>query len=174
MDRRTAARALAADWRRRTWRASLQQAGTRQTMALRLPIGRPNLSRSSGNGRVHPGSCRKPHADFRGLLAHYEGPPYSHSIINGFCKPLIRLCDISKLTGFTVRCTATSRGIPARGFHHRSTSIESSRRVHDGQLSRSIAVYRVLGHWRALRRTSPRPAGDHAARPGTNEAKCIL
>jgi len=44
--------------------------------------------------------------------------------------------------GFAVRCTATSSGIPARSFHHPSTSIENSRRVHNGQLSRSIAVYR--------------------------------
>ena len=65
-------------------------------------------------------------------------------MINGFCKPLIRLYDISNFPGLTVRCTATSRGIPARSFHHRSTSIESSRRVYDGQLSRSIAVYRFF------------------------------
>jgi len=80
--------------------------------------------------------------------------PYSHSIINGACKPLIRLCDISNRAGFTVTCTVTSSGIPSCSFHHRSTSIENSRRVHDGQLSRSIEVYRALGHWQARRRTS--------------------
>ena len=70
--------------------------------------------------------------------------PYSHSIINGSCKPLIRLADASNLAGFTVRCTATSSGIPSRSFHHRSTSIGKSRRFHNTQLSRSIEIYRVF------------------------------
>jgi hypothetical protein len=69
---------------------------------------------------------------------------YSHSIINGSCKPLIRLVDASNRAGFTVRCTATSSGIPSRSFHHRSTSIENSRRFHNTQLSRSIEIYRVF------------------------------
>jgi len=68
---------------------------------------------------------------------------YSHPIINGSCKPLIRLANASNRAAFAVRCTATSRGIPSRSFHHRSASIESSRRCHDGQLSRSIDVYRL-------------------------------
>ena len=70
---------------------------------------------------------------------------YSHSIINGFGKPLIRLYDSSNLAGFTVRCTATSSEIPSRSFHHRSTSIENRRRLHTGQLSRSIDIHRVPG-----------------------------
>src|SRR5690606_23065155 len=95
--------------------------------------------------------------------------PYSHSIINGVCKPLILLYDGSNVAGSTVRCTATSHGIPSRSFHHRSTSIESSQRVHDGQLSRSIEVYRALGEWRVRQRTSLRPSGDHPTRPCINE-----
>jgi len=39
--------------------------------------------------------------------------------------------------------------------------------------SRSIEVYRVLGHWRALRRTSLRPTGDHPTGPSINEPKCL-
>jgi hypothetical protein len=69
---------------------------------------------------------------------------YSHSIINGSYKPLIRLASASSRAGFTVRCTATSSGIPARSFHHRSTPIENSRRFHNALLSRSIEIYRVL------------------------------
>jgi hypothetical protein len=68
----------------------------------------------------------------------------THSIINGSCKRLIRLASASSRASLTVRCTATSRGIPLRSFHHRSTSIENSRRVHDGQLSPSVEIYRVL------------------------------
>jgi hypothetical protein len=93
------------------------------------------LCQSSSTGTDHPGK-----------------PPYSHSIINGSCKPLIRLAVASNRAGFTVRCTATSSRIPSRSFHHRSTSIENSRRVHGGQLSRSIAVYRFAAHDRAGRR----------------------
>ena len=40
---------------------------------------------------------------------------------------------------FTVILT----GIPKRSIHHLSTSIEDSRRFHDGQLSRSIGIYRL-------------------------------
>jgi hypothetical protein len=67
---------------------------------------------------------------------------HSHSIINGVCKPLIRLYDISNRAGFTVTCTVTLTGIPSRSFHHLSTSIEDSRRFHNRSLSRSIAIYR--------------------------------
>ncbi|MFN9746310.1 MAG: type IV conjugative transfer system protein TraL [Betaproteobacteria bacterium] len=70
-------------------------------------------------------------------------PLYSHSIINGFCKSLTGLKNSSNYGGFTVRNTATSSGIPERSFHHRSTSIENSRRRHDGLLSRSIDFYRL-------------------------------
>jgi hypothetical protein len=69
--------------------------------------------------------------------------PYSHSIINGFCKPLISLALAPHRAGFTVRCTATLSGIPSRSFHHQSTSIEDSRRFHDDQLSTSIDIYRL-------------------------------
>jgi len=79
------------------------------------------------------------HASIGGL----SRPPHSHSIINGFCKPLIRLYDSSNRAGFAVRCTATATGIPACRIQHRSTSIENSRRLHDGQLSRSIGIYRL-------------------------------
>ncbi len=71
---------------------------------------------------------------------------HSHSIINGSFKALIRLVSTSNRAGFTVRCTATSSGIPSRSFHHRSTSIESSRRVHDGP---AFEIYRGL----SIRRT---------------------
>ncbi len=89
-------------------------------------------------------------------------PNLLHSMINGFCKPLIRLDIASNRAGFTVRCTATSRGIPARSFHHRSISIESSRRVRDGQLSRSIDIYR-------LPRRAPMPSAR--ARVGQGRAR---
>ena len=104
-------------------------AGRRALMRCRSPR---DLKRDAGRQPVD-----------RTCLANRPWAFYSHSIINGFSKPLIRLYDISNLAGFTVRCTATSRGIPALTFHHQSTSIEDSRRVHDGQLSRSIEVYRV-------------------------------
>jgi hypothetical protein len=44
----------------------------------------------------------------------------------------------------TVILTVILTGIPKRSIHHQSTSIADRRRFHDGQLSRSIAVYRVL------------------------------
>jgi hypothetical protein len=97
-----------------------------------------------------------------------DSSPHSHSIINSFCKPLIRLANVSNRHGFTVRCTATSSGIPAHSFHHRSTSIEGRQRVHDGQLSRSIEIDRLL---RTLPRSStPVLAGRRAPRawPASN------
>ena len=47
--------------------------------------------------------------------------------------------------------------------------IASRPRVHDGQLRRPIEVYRALGDWQTLQRTSRRPSGDHPARPGIAE-----
>ena len=76
---------------------------------------------------------------------HPMRPGHSHSIIDGLCKPLIRLTTASNRVGFTVRCTATSSVIPSRSFHDRSTSIENRRRFHYGLLSRSIDIYRVPG-----------------------------
>jgi len=68
---------------------------------------------------------------------------HSHSIINSFCKPMIDRANTSSLAGLTIRCTATATGIPGCSIQHRSTSIENSRRLHDGQLSRSIGIYRL-------------------------------
>jgi hypothetical protein len=124
------------------------------------------------SGALCPHSCRT-RLDKSLIYNDFLATCHSHSIINGACKPLILLYDGSNVAGFTVRCTATSHGIPSRSFHHRSTSIGDSRQVHDGQLSRSIEVYRALGDWRRLQRTSLRPAGDPPNRPGINEPKCL-
>jgi len=44
----------------------------------------------------------------------------------------------------TVRTTVILSGIPERSFHHRSKSIENSRRFHNTQLSRTIEIHRVF------------------------------
>lgn len=60
----------------RAWRASLQQVGTRHTMALRLlSTGIGNLPRSIANERVCTASRRILPAEFRGLLIQDRGPP---------------------------------------------------------------------------------------------------
>lgn len=69
---------------------------------------------------------------------------YSHSIINSFGKSLSGLMLASQRLSFAVILTVILTGIPKRSIHHHSTSIEDSRHFHDGQLSRSIKVYRVL------------------------------
>jgi hypothetical protein len=109
------------------------------------------ISVSSNQDRNSPTTCTsqitrhdEDAADLRSWGIRPETATYSHSIINGFAKSLIRLTSASNRASFAVRCTATSSGIPSRSFHHRSTSIENNRRVHDGQLSRSIAVYRFF------------------------------
>jgi len=67
-------------------------------------------------------------------------------MIKGFCKSWIGLKNTSNGGGLTVRSTATSSRIPEHSFHHRSTSIESSRRFHNRSLSRSIAIYRFAAY----------------------------
>ena len=70
--------------------------------------------------------------------------PYSHSIINSFCKSLYDLILGSQRLSFTVILTVILTGIPNCSIHHQSTSIEDSWYFHDGPLSRSIAVYRFF------------------------------
>ena len=73
---------------------ALQPAGARQTMGLRLSIGRLNLSRWKGTSRVHPGDSRKPHADLRAPLAHNEGYPLPPTRLSTACMSS-RTCGIS-------------------------------------------------------------------------------
>lgn len=61
-----------------------------------------------------------------------------------FGKSLIDLMLDWQLLSPTVMSTAILTGIPEHSVHHRSTSIGNSRSLYNGQLSRSIAVNRVL------------------------------
>ena len=144
----------------------MTDAGTTQRISSRSAVSTCSASGSASapcSGDIEPGHQRKRQ---RPRLRHCGGrhgdaltrsverrrsrldrravsPPHSHSIINSFCKPMIDRANTSSLAGFTVRCTATATGIPACSIQHRSTSIENSRRLHDGQLSRSIGIYRL-------------------------------
>jgi len=72
--------------------------------------------------------------------------PYSHSIVNGSCKPLSHRELLSPSRNFTVRFTVILTGTAENSFHHLSTSIEDDRRSCMSDLSRCIEIYRVQQH----------------------------